>query len=86
MHIQCILIHSIEEIICCKIDFFHHGSKSWAILYQNSPKKIPWSKFDQSFSKTLDLLESGSANVLCEISSCGRWSDIVAVITRNYVF
>ena len=34
----------------------------------------------------LDLLEAGSANLLSEIKSCGRWSDMVVVILLEIVF
>ena len=34
----------------------------------------------------LDLLEAGSANLLSEIKSCGRWSDMVVVILLEMVF
>ena len=49
-------------------------------ISKKSNTNFSWSKFDQSLSKTLDLLEGGSANVLGEIKNCGRWSEIVAVI------
>ena len=48
--------------------------------------KLSWSKFDQSLLIMLDLLEAGSANLLSEIKSCGRWSDMVVVILLEIAF
>ena len=70
-----------RKLFVAELTFF---SSRFKILGQSISKKsntkFSWSKFDQSFSKTLDLLEGGSANVLGEIRNCGRWSEIVAVI------
>ena len=54
-------------------------------MSNSSNTKFSWSKFYQSLSKTLDLLEGGSANIFEEIENCGRWSETEAVILPEII-
>ena len=67
----------VGELTFCSSKFKILGQS-----YQNIPtRNFP----EQSISKTLDLLEGRSANVLGEIKNCDRWSEVKAVILLEIV-